>query len=83
MTMKNLMLAIQMYDFYLNDIKLFLDTHPTDKEALATYKKYKHLRDNAVSEYVQNWGPIVANNSVNAEKFSWVNNPWPWERSAN
>ncbi|MDR0943452.1 MAG: spore coat protein CotJB [Ruminococcus sp.] len=83
MSMKNLMLQIQMYDFYLNDIKLFLDTHPEDATALAYYKNYKHLRDNAVHEYVEKWGPITANNSVNASKFSWINDPWPWERSAN
>jgi spore coat protein JB len=81
--MKNLLLTIQMYDFYLNDIKLFLDTHPGDATALAYYKQYESLRDKALAEYTQKWGPITANDSVDTSKFSWVDDPWPWERSAN
>ena len=36
----NLLRAIQMYDFYLYELNLYLDTHPNDNQALALFKKY-------------------------------------------
>ncbi len=78
----NLLHAIQMYDFYLYDLNLYLDTHPTDSQALALFKKYTALRKSAYETYIEKYGPITADQS-STECFNWVNDPWPWERSAN
>ena len=78
----NLMQAIRMYDFYLYELNLYLDTHPDDTQALALFKKYNALRANAYEAYVAKYGPITADQS-STEKFNWVDDPWPWERSAN
>ena len=37
----SLLRAIQMYDFYLYDLNLYLDTHPNDKNALAKFNEIK------------------------------------------
>ena len=84
MTQKNKLLrAIQMYSFALDEIKIYLDTHPECKDGLDYYHKYKELRSKAVSEYRQRFGPLTADEIESREKWTWVSDPWPWERSAN
>lgn len=82
MAENNLLRAIQMYDFYLYELNLYLDTHPSDKNALALFKKYNALRKSAYEAYNQKYGPITANDFTEGDYFDWVNDPWPWERSA-
>ncbi|MEZ3452800.1 MAG: spore coat protein CotJB [Oscillospiraceae bacterium] len=79
----NLMCAIQMYDFYLYELNLYLDTHPADRNALDLFKKYTELRNAAYEAYINKYGPITADQSSTTERFNWVDDPWPWERSAN
>lgn len=79
----NLLRAIQMYDFYLYDLNLFLDTHPNDKNALAKFNEIKGKRDKAYKLYVEKYGPITAAQNNSDEHFDWINDPWPWERGAN
>ncbi len=79
----NLKKAVQMYDFYLLELNLYLDTHPTDMNALRMFNEYKKLRDIAVNSYVQKYGLLTADQSNSDTKFNWVDDPWPWERSAN
>ena len=77
----NLLHAIQMYDFYLYELNLYLDTHPNDNQALDLFKKYKALKNSAYETYIEKYGPITADQSSN-DCFNWVNGPWPWERGA-
>ena len=79
----NLMRAIQMYDFYLYELNLYLDTHPTDRKALDLFKKYTELKAEAYNAYANKYGPITADQSSTNERFNWVDDPWPWERSVN
>ena len=39
-----LLRAIQMYDFYLYELNLYLDTHPNDSQALSLFKKDTTLK---------------------------------------
>lgn len=76
----SLLAFIDSVSFMLDDITLFLDTHPKCQEALESYNHYKHLRKQAVKEYTSLYGPLN-DYEVNAENYwTWVNNPWPWER---
>ena len=50
-TGKELMKFINEVSFALNDVILYLDTHPDDAEALEYYHKYKKQRHQAVKEY--------------------------------
>lgn len=83
MTENNLLQAIQMYDFYLYELNLYLDTHPRDTQALALFKKFNALRKSAGEAYNKKYGPITANDFTDGDYFSWTDDPWPWERSAN
>ncbi len=79
----SLLYAIQMYDFYLYELQLYLDTHPTCRNGLAAFRKYKALRDKAAQAYAANCGPLTAADSSCESVFEWAKGPWPWEKEAN
>lgn len=70
---------IMEVSFALEDVVLYLDTHPCDREALEYYEKYKNARKQAMDEYTRMYGPL-SSKDVNSENYwKWVNTPWPWE----
>ncbi len=74
--------AIQMYDFALYEIKLYLDTHPNCRKGLDYFHKYNDLKKAAEEEYVNLYGPIVSSQVKSRDRWTWVNEPWPWEGGA-
>ena len=74
-----LLRALQMYDFYLVDLNLYLDTHPNCEIALKKFKEITEKRNQAYNTYINKYGPLKATDNINDNYFSWVNNPWPWE----
>ena len=58
------------------ELHLYLDTHPSDLQALALFKKcdarYRALK----SEYESQFGSLTALDATSAE---WLKNPWPWD----
>lgn len=83
MDKKRLFKTIQMYGFAIDEIVLYLDTHPNCRNALNYYHKYNNLRSAAVEEYNKNFGPLTAKQVQSQEKWTWTHEPWPWERGAN
>lgn len=73
------MKKLQAISFVLDDLRLFLDTHPFDKEALASYEKYKNERKQVLQDYETSFGPVLAYCVNDEAQWSWVNTPWPWE----
>lgn len=71
---------VRMYDFALLDVGLFLDSHPMSKEALEYYRKYSNLSEIARNEYTEKYGPLTKSDVGNASRWTWVDDPWPWER---
>ena len=74
---------IQAACFALEDIKLFLDTHPTDRGALECYSKYQKIYMMLVKEFEEKYGALRAEDVDTNIGWTWVNNPWPWEMEAN
>ncbi len=74
--------AIQMYDFALYEIKLYLDTHPNCRKGLDYFHKYNDLKKAAEEEYINLYGPIVSSQVKSRDRWTWVNEPWPWEGGA-
>lgn len=79
---QQLLSLIQMYDFYLYELQLYLDSHSTCPNGLYAFQKYKELRQRAVSTYNQRYGPITAIESDCSGVFEWAKGPWPWEKEA-
>ena len=68
------------YDFAIHELVLFLDTHPTDKQALSFYKKHKEKYENAKAESEKAYGPITVDSADSDTVWEWSTTPWPWER---
>ncbi|MCR5792822.1 MAG: spore coat protein CotJB [Lachnospiraceae bacterium] len=66
--------------FALDDVTLYLDTHPTDANAIDYYNNYKKMYREAKQDYTRQYGPLN-DYEVNCNNgWSWINTPWPWER---
>lgn len=72
---------IKQYDFTLKELNLYLDTHPTCRRALAMFRKYAAVREQAMREYTSKYGPLVPEQSDDDMQWAWIADPWPWERS--
>ena len=69
---------IRCLDFAINELALYLDTHPTDQRALCLHKKYcKEVKD-LKDKYQKVYAPLTINYPCN--KWRWLEEPWPWER---
>ncbi|WP_294412762.1 spore coat protein CotJB [Ruminococcus flavefaciens] len=77
---KMLLSKIKKYDFTLKELNLYLDTHPNCRRGLAMFQKYRKLRENAVDEYTRKFGPLTPEQVNNSERWTWTDDPWPWER---
>ena len=75
-----LMKRINMLSFAVDEAVLFLDTHPEDREALRFYHEMNAQRQKAVAEYTAEYGPLTAGSVTNAERWTWVDSPWPWQK---
>lgn len=76
---KNLLKYITAISFFIDDTVLFLDTHPTNQDALAYLNKYNQLRKEAVHEYTIRFGPLTTYKVDVTDSWTWVESKWPWE----
>ena len=76
---QRMMKRVQMFDFILDELNLYLDTHPNDKNALDYFTQYQYLKNDAVNQYEARFGPLRAEDSMGEDYFDWIKGPWPWE----
>ena len=74
-----LMRRIMELEFYIDDIGLYLDTHPDDCRSLARYQEIHHEYDTAVQNYSEWYGPLNKYHGTCNSRFDWIDGPWPWE----
>jgi len=77
-----LLKRIQIYEFALVDINLYLNTHPTDREALDYYHYHHELLERTTREYNESYGPLTPGSVLSTNKWTWIEHPWPWEMEA-
>ena len=66
-------------DFVVKELALYMDTHPEDMEAFATFKDFLKLAKEARKRYVEKYGPVTHRDMVVMKNYSWIDNPWPWD----
>ena len=74
-----LMQYINQVSFAIHDTVLYLDTHPKDECALNYYHKLIPLKKQAVSVYVNTFGPLTADQVNSKTSWTWGEDAWPWE----
>ena len=65
--------------FAMDDVILYLDTHPDDRNALNYYRYVVALRKEAVKAYEASFGPLTIEDADDACTWSWLTERWPWE----
>ena len=78
-----LLLKIQMYSFAIKDVILYLDIHPTDQNMLNEYQRLINKKNELIKEYESKYNPLCSDNVNSDEKWTWINNPWPWDKGGN
>lgn len=78
-----LLYNIQMYSFAMKDMNLYLDIHPDDKNILNNFHDYRKKYEVLKKQYESEYGPLCMSNTINTEKWTWVSNPWPWDKGGN
>ena len=76
---EKLMKRIQVCGFVLDELVLYLDTHPTDAAALGMFEKYSKMEKEAKEDYVEKFGPINTTDYDGKGRWKWVDGPWPWQ----
>lgn len=75
-----LLQEIMAYNFAVNDLALYLDTHPSDSKAICLHNEYSQKANKLTNEYQKLYGPLTINFA--SENWNWIDEPWPWERGA-
>jgi spore coat protein JB len=76
-----LMLRIQQFGFAAHELKLFLDTHPNDKEAVELFLKYREEEKRLTEEYEKQFRPIgLGSAPLDRLPWLWAATDWPWEK---
>ncbi len=78
-TKKEMLRKIQEYSFAIVELALYLDTHPEDQKAICLHKEYSKKLKDLSDKYQKVYGPLTIKYPCN--KWRWLEEPWPWERS--
>lgn len=77
-----LLKVITALDFFAIDLHLYLNTHPTDREAIQKYntvvKRVSELRE----QYHKSFG-MLSPNTTSDYPWQWIEEPWPWQSKFN
>lgn len=65
--------------FVLTEVMMYLDTHPTDSEALAYYAEMKEQYKMCTRRYNELCGPLTMLDVKDDNYWTWIAKPMPWE----
>lgn len=69
-------------DFAIQELALYLATHPDDGEVLDLYWSYVRLGKQGRDKYVEQYGPLCLTD-ITPGSFKWLDDPWPWDMGGN
>ncbi|MDR0963999.1 MAG: spore coat protein CotJB [Clostridium sp.] len=70
---------IGIVDFVLVELCEFLDTHPTDVQALDYYSHYVKIKNQMMKEFSQKYYPLSKDYQEGNGEWKWGAAPLPWE----
>jgi spore coat protein JB len=72
--------VLQKVDFALVELTLYLDTHPTDMQAVQQFNQLAQRRQQIAGEFEMRHGPLLQfGHSYSRFPWQWVDSPWPWQ----
>lgn len=80
---EKLMNQISSVNFAINDLTLYLDTHPTCKNGLQLFKEMVAKKLDLLAEYAKQFNPLtissIMTGTPKTETYGWGEGPVPWE----
>ena len=76
---QKLISQIRSLAFAVNDLALYLDTHPCDQNALRFHSQYAEQLEDLRQLYQKEYGPLSIYDQMQ-NGWEWIESPWPWER---
>ena len=90
---RTMLKEISEVSFMVNDLTLYLDTHPTDPDAIKCVSEALKKRKQLMKEYADNYEPLTMDfvcpetnnrstcftNYPEQKHFTWTDGPLPWE----
>lgn len=74
---------INAISFAINDLTLYLDTHPDCQNGLALFKELTAKRLELLAEYAREYNPLtissIMTGTPETEQYGWGEGPVPWE----
>lgn len=77
---EDLLQKISAVCFVVQDLKLFLDTHPENAEAMRLYGDYVREAKKLKERYTAFYGPLMAETFEPDGEWKWIDDPWPWDK---
>lgn len=78
------MTELQALCFAVQELALYLDTHPNDKEAFALFKQLTAAKKSADKAYESSRGkPLMRSSAASGDRYTWLQDPWPWNYDEN
>ena len=74
---------LQVLGFALQEMALYLDTHRDDQEALKLYRAYQEIYHKGMMQYEAECGAMSHGMPSDRNRYSWLDDPWPWEYAKN
>ncbi len=74
---------IQVLEFAIYEVVLYLDAYPHDCQALELYHRLLDQRNGLVSRYECETGPLTFLGNRSRTQWDWINEPFPWDFDAN
>lgn len=80
---EELMTKITALSFAINDLTLYLDTHPNCPNATPIFHDLMNQRLNLLAEFAQKYYPLtqssIITGNLDNSKYGWDLGPMPWE----
>ena len=75
---------IKCLAFAIQELALYLDTHPDDACAVNMYNSFSKQLNEAIRNYECKYGPLTNfGYGKSGCPWQWVEQPWPWDREFN
>ena len=75
-----LLIMLDSLCFAKEDLNLYLDVYPNDKDMINLFNQYRIETDKLIDEYESKYGPIFVDSKTNSKvPWAWNKEPWPWE----
>ena len=82
MSRQQLLNRINEVSFAVNDMQLYLDTHPDSRRALRYMERHQEERKALLNAYARRFGPLTMDSAVMSddETWKWSQQPFPWQQ---